>query len=162
MKIEYYHASKYGNGAKIAEEFKRLMNLKGISVDVCHVKNAQPKQVPRADLYLFSSPGRFGKPIGEMCNFLKKINLSLGTKYALLVTEFAPNANDPERVIMEKGTGKCQQVIPIMNQFLQHKGLVNIAEAKVLVTGIKGPLENEWQSKVGVFASKIPVQLDHS
>jgi hypothetical protein len=29
MKIEYFHASKYGNGARIAEEFKREMALKG-------------------------------------------------------------------------------------------------------------------------------------
>ncbi len=29
MKVEYYHASKYGNGAMVAEEFRKLMAAKG-------------------------------------------------------------------------------------------------------------------------------------
>jgi hypothetical protein len=78
-------------------------------------------------------------------------------KYTLLVTELAPKANNLERDINAEEVGKCQRVIPIMNQFLQEKGLVNIAEAKVLVTGLKGPLENDWQKKVAEFASKIPI-----
>jgi menaquinone-dependent protoporphyrinogen IX oxidase len=34
MKIEYFHASKYGNGAKVAEEFQRQMAAKGVTVNV--------------------------------------------------------------------------------------------------------------------------------
>ena len=34
MKIEYLHASKYGNGAAVAAEFKRQMAAKGVAVDV--------------------------------------------------------------------------------------------------------------------------------
>jgi len=32
MKIEYFHASKYGNGALVAEEFKKHMAAKGVTV----------------------------------------------------------------------------------------------------------------------------------
>jgi len=32
---------------------------------------------------------------------------------------------------------------------------VKVAEGKVLVTGLKGPLEEGWQNKVGAFASQI-------
>jgi menaquinone-dependent protoporphyrinogen IX oxidase len=42
MKIEYFHASKYGNGAKVAEEFQRQMAVKGVIVAIQHVKKAQP------------------------------------------------------------------------------------------------------------------------
>ena len=158
MKIEYYHASKYGNGAKIAEEFKRQMAAKGVTVNVHHVKDIKPKEIPPADLYVFSSPGRFGKPIGDMRGFLKKASLPAGTKYVVLVTEFAP---EPEKAIRipatEEEIGKCQRVIPIINEMLQKKGLVKVAEGKIFVTGVKGPLEEGWQKEVEAFASQIPI-----
>jgi hypothetical protein len=52
---------------------------------------------------------------------------------------------------------RWQRVIPVMNGILQEKGLVKIAEGKILVTGLKGPLEEGWQAKVEVFASQVPV-----
>jgi multimeric flavodoxin WrbA len=158
MKIEYFHASKYGNGVKVAEEFQKQMAAKGVTVNVHHVKNIKPKEIPPADLYIFSSPGRFGKPIGDMRGFLKKVNLQTGTKYGILVTELAP---EPEKSIRipttEEELGKCQRVIPVMNEMLQKKGMVKVAEGKIFVTGIKGPLEEGWQKEVEAFASGIPI-----
>ncbi len=158
MKIEYYHASKHGNGAKIAEEFQRQMAAKEVTVNVHHVKSVKPNEVPPADLYVFSSPGRFGKPIGDMRGFLKKIDLPSGTKYGVLVTELAP---EPEKAIRipttEEELGKCQRVIPLMNEMLQKKGLVKVAEGKIFVTGIKGPLEPNWRKEVEAFAARIPI-----
>ena len=157
MKIEYFHASKYGNGAKIAEEFQRQMAAKGVTVNVHHVKSIKPKEIPPADLYVFSSPGRFGKPIGDMRGFLKKANLPPGTKYAVLVTELAPEPEKAIRIPTEEEIGKCQRVIPIMNEMLQKKGLVKVAEGKIFVTALKGPLEENWQKEVEAFASQIPI-----
>ena len=158
MKIEYHHASKYGNGVKVAEEFQKQMAARGVTVNVHHVKDVKPKEIPAADLYVFSSPGRFGKPIGDMRGFLKKANLPSGTKYAILVTELAP---EPEKSIRipatEEELGKCQRVIPVMNEMLQKKGLVKVAEGKIFVTGMKGPLEPDWQKEVEAFASRIPI-----
>ena len=158
MKIEYFHASKHGNGAKIAEEFQRQMAAKGVSVNVHHVKDTKTKEIPSADLYVFSSPGRFGKPIGDMRGFLKKANLPAGTRYAVLVTELAP---DPEKAIRipatEEELGKCQRVIPVMNEMLQKKGMSKVADGKIFVTGIKGPLEPNWQQQVESFAARIPI-----
>ena len=72
MKIEYFHASEFGNGATVADEFKKQMVAEGVAVNVHHIREASPKELPPADLYLFSSPGRMGKPIGGMRRFLKK------------------------------------------------------------------------------------------
>ena len=155
MKIEYYHASKYGNGAMVAGEFKKQMAIKGVTVNVHHVRNAKPKDVPKADLYVFSSPGRFGKPIGDMRRFLKKVNLPTGTKYAVIVTELCPKPDSIKQMPTEEELGKCQLVIPVMNQVLQGKGMVKVAEGKIFVTGIKGPLEEGWQKKVEAFVSQI-------
>ena len=156
IKIEYFHASKYGNGAMVADEFKKQMAVKGITVNIHHVKDASAKHMPSADLYLFSSPGRMGKPIGKMRRFLKKANLSSGTKYAILTTEGAPQPDKKTgHMPTEEERAKWQRIIPIMNEILQEKGLVKVAEGKVLVTGIKGPLEEGWQTKVKEFTSLI-------
>jgi len=53
---------------------------------------------------------------------------------------------------------RWQRVIPIMNELLQEKGLAKAAEGKVLVSGLKGPLEEGWQKKVEVFVARIPTQ----
>lgn len=156
MKIEYYHASEYGNGAKVAEEFRRVMAAKGIDVNVHHVRDAKPKEIPSADLYLFSSPGRFGKPIGDMRHFLKKIDLPPGSRYAILATELNPQPDKKTgKMPTEEELGRCQQVIPRMNEMLQAKGLTRVTDGKIFVIGIKGPLEDRWQAKVEEFTNAI-------
>jgi hypothetical protein len=157
MKIEYYHASKYGNGVMVAEEFKKQMSARGVSVNIHHIKEADPQELPPADLYLFSSPGRMGKPIGRMRRFLKKAKLPAGTKYAILTTEAAPQPDKKTGRMPSNGEqARWQRIIPIMSEILEQKKLVSVAEEKVLVTGLKGPLEEGWQNKVGAFAAKIP------
>jgi menaquinone-dependent protoporphyrinogen IX oxidase len=158
MKIEYLHASKYGNGVMVAEEFSQQMATRGVTVDVHHIREVRPNELPPADLYLFSSPGRFGKPIGGMRRFLKRVTLAAGTKYAILTTEAAPRPDKKTgRVPTEQEQARWQRVRPIMNEILQGKGLVELAEDKVQVTGLKGPLEPGWQQKVEDFAARIPV-----
>lgn len=158
--IEYFHASKYGNGARVAEEFKARMAGRGVVVNVHHVRDARPKDMPPADLYLFSSPGRMGKPIGRARRFLKKVRLAPGTKYAILTTEGAPRPDKKTgRLPSEEEITKWQRVRPKMNEILQGKGLVKVTEGKVFVTGLKGPLEEGWQNKVEAFAAEIPLEL---
>jgi hypothetical protein len=93
-----------------------------------------------------------------MRGFLKKANLPSGAKYAILVTELAP---EPEKSIRipatEEELGKCQRVIPVMNEMLQKKGLIKVAEGKIFVTVLKGPLEPDWQKEVEAFVSRITV-----
>jgi multimeric flavodoxin WrbA len=161
MKIEYFHASKYGNGAMVVEEFKKQMAARGATVNVHHVRDAKPKEMPPADLYLFSSPGRFGKPIGDMRRFLKEARLPSGTKCTILTTELQPGPDKKTgRVPTEEELCKCQRVIPVMSQMLQEKGLVNVAQGRILVNDLKGPLKEGWQKRVEAFASRIPSSPD--
>jgi len=156
MNVEYFHASHYGNGAIVAEEFRKEMSAKGTSVNVHRIRDAKPKKMPPADVYVFSSPGRLGKPIWGMRRFLKKAALPSATRYAILTTEGAPRPDKKTgRLPTEEELARWQHVRPIMNEILQRKGLIKIAEGKVLVTGIKGPLEDGWQRKVEAFASQV-------
>ena len=92
---------------------------------------------------------RFGKPIREMRRFLKDVMLPAGTRYALLTTEMAPKPDKKTGLMpTDEEISRYQHVRPIMNEVLQGKGLVEVAEEKVYVTGIKGPLEQGWREKV--------------
>jgi hypothetical protein len=58
----------------------------------------------------------------------------------------------------EEEIAKWERVRPVMNEILEAKGLVKVAEGHVLVTGMKGPLEEGWRKKVEAFAAQIPVE----
>ena len=158
MNIEYYHASKYGNGVIVAEEFKKLMTIKGSTVNIHHIRDVRPKELAPADLYVFSSPGRIGKPIWGMRRFLTNVSLPAETDYAIITTEGAPRPNKKTGLMpTAEEMAKWQRIIPIMNQLLEPKGLNKLAQGKILVTGIKGPLEEGWQKKVEDLVAQILV-----
>jgi len=153
MKIAIYHASKYGNGAMVAEELRKLLADKGVMAEVHHIKEVGPKELPSADLYIFGSPGRMGKPIGGMRRFLKRVKLPSGTKYAIFATLAKPMPDRKTgRVPTDEEMTRWQRVMPIMDELLQRKGLVKVGEMKAYVTGLKGPLEDGWKNKVEELA----------
>ncbi|HET8982738.1 MAG TPA: flavodoxin domain-containing protein, partial [Pedococcus sp.] len=136
MHIEYLHDSKYGNGAQVAEEFRAHMAQRGVDVTVHHIRDVDPGQLAHADLYVFSSPGRMGKPRGNMRRFLKKLSLPTGTRYAVLTTEGAPSPDKKTgQMPTEEEIARWQHVRPIMDELLTAHGMVNVAEDCVYVTG---------------------------
>jgi menaquinone-dependent protoporphyrinogen IX oxidase len=156
MRIEYLHASKFGNGVKVAARFKEQMAAKGVQVDVHHIREVRPTELRSADLYVFSSPGRFGRPIRGMRRFLKKVSLPVGSRYAILTTEAMSKPDRKTgRMPTEEELATYQRVRPIMNELLHGKGLVKLGEEKVHVTGLKGPLEDGWEMKVDALAAAI-------
>jgi menaquinone-dependent protoporphyrinogen IX oxidase len=162
MKVVYVHASKYGNGARVADEFRSRMANHDIVVETHHVQEVEPEAIGPADLYVFSSPGRMGRPIRSIRHFLRDVRLPRGTRYALLTTEMVPRPDKKTGVVpTEEEICRFQHVRPIMIEILQHKGLVKVAEEKVYVSDLKGPLEDGWQAKVDAFADAIAA-MDHT
>ena len=154
--IEYVHASKFGNGAAVAAEFAARMAAHGVTVGVHHIRDVKPAGLAPADLYVFSSPGRMGRPIGGMRRFLKRVRLPGGTPYAVLTTETAPQPDKKTgRMPTEDELARWQRVRPIMHQILEGKGLVRVADGVVHVTAMKGPLEDGWREKVDAFADQV-------
>ncbi|MHC1710337.1 MAG: flavodoxin family protein [Methanomassiliicoccales archaeon] len=157
MKVKIYHASKYGNGEKVVAYLQGYLVAKGHQAEYCHVREAKPKEIPAADLYVFCAPTRLGKPIGKMRRFLKKARLPEGAKYALIATHGEP--------VPDKKTGqmptpevieKYQQNLPAMEAILKDKGGVKVAEVKVYVKNtMKGPLADGWEKVVEEFAAKL-------
>ena len=54
--IEYFHASRFGNGARVAKEIQQQLAARGITVNVHHIREANPRQLPPADVYLSVPP----------------------------------------------------------------------------------------------------------
>lgn len=158
MIVEYFHASRYGNGAVVAEEFRAAMAARGVTVNLHHIRDVRPDRLPPADLYAFSSPGRMGKPIGDMRRFLTKVRLGPGTRFVVVATELAPQPNKQTGALPSaEEQARWQRVLPVMSEVLTAKGLTKVAEAKVQVTGMRGPLEDGWRERVAAFATSIPV-----
>ncbi len=158
MRIEIFHASKYGNGAKVAEELRILLGAKGHAVNVRHIDDAKPKELPPADLYIFGSPTRFGGPIGEMKRFLKKVELPSGTKYAVFAThsQVLPNKKTGLMPAQEE-IAKMRGTIPAMDETLKEKGLVKIGERifEVSAVEMKGHLLEGWKEQATAFVAQI-------
>ena len=160
MHIVYIHASKFGNGARVAEAFATQMEGRGIHVSIHHVDAVTPTALPPADLYVFSTPGRMGRPIRAVRTFLKRLELPAGTRYAILTTEIAPTPDAKTgRMPTEEEACAYQKVRPVMHEMLTGKGLVEVAQDVVHVRDIKGPLEDGWEARVEAFAARIAAVL---
>ncbi|MCU0860633.1 MAG: hypothetical protein MUE55_08640 [Thermoplasmata archaeon] len=158
MRIELYHASKFGNGAKVAEELQKVMASRGHQMNVHHIRESRPKELPQADLYVFGSPTRFGKPIGGMRRFAKKVSLPAGTRYAVFATHGAAAPDKKTgRIPTEEELVKWRRTIPVLDEILKGKGLVKVSDKVFYVVGetLKGPLKEGWQGDVEEFANTI-------
>jgi hypothetical protein len=97
-----------------------------------------------------------GRPIRSIRKFLKDLRLPRGTRYGVLTTETALRLDKKTgRVPTEEEICRHRHVRPIMIEILQHKALVKVAEEKIYVTDLKGPLEDGWEVKVDVYADAI-------
>lgn len=157
MEIQYLHASRFGNGAAVAEDVRARLAARGAVVRVHHIKEVTPDALPAADLYVFSAPGRIGKPVARMRRFVEKLGLPAGTRYAVLTTEMAP--------AVDKTTGqrpsddeaeKVNRVLPLLLEALDARGLTRVAAGRVYVTGPRGPLEDGWRDKTAAFVESLP------
>lgn len=158
MRIELFHASKFGNGALVAEELRRLLEMEGHQVDVRHVKQAKAREVPPAELYIFGSPTRFGRPIRGMRSFAKKAALAPGTRYAVFAThgEEAPDKKTG-KMPSEEELERWRRTIPILDDILTGKGLVKVADMRFFVRAdtMKGPLKEGWEESAREFVDAM-------
>jgi len=142
----------------VAEELRRVMETKGHQVNVHHIDESKPKELPIADLYVFGSPTRFGGPLGSMRRFIKKVSLQAGTKYAIFATHGDAMPNKKTGLVpTEEELDRWRKTIPILDEILREKGLVKVDDKIFLVSAetMKGPLKEGWQGKVEEFATAI-------
>lgn len=156
MQVEIFHASRFGNGEQVARELQRVLAARGAQAEVHHIRDVSPKQLPPADLYVFSSPTRIGKPPRGARRFASKVRLPAETRYAFFATHGAPRPDRKTgRMPTPEEVAKWQRTTSIMEEAFDSIGMTKVTDMIVYVTGLKGPLEDGWQSKVASFADRI-------
>ena len=141
MKINIIYASWFGNGKKVVGELAEILKGKGLEVGLCCVNVDKTDSLTSADFYIFSSPTRkFGLP-SEMKNALLGFTPPFeGVKYALMTTFM-----DPRTIALKK-----------MESILNEKKMIKAVEdLKIKAKGLKGPLEDSYESMLTKFANEI-------
>lgn len=141
MKVYIAYESKFGNGKRCVEYLKEAITKKGHSVETSSIREIKTKSLPNADLYIFSSPTHVGRPPRKMKKFLNNLEISQeGAKYTTMVTHMDPKAKTPQ----------------IIDNLLQPKGMTKVSDGvRIMVTGLRGPLEDGYEKKLDTFANEI-------
>jgi flavodoxin len=141
MKVCIAYESKFGNGKKLVEHMQTTISKKGHDVERYSVRETKPDSLPKADIYIFSSPTHLGGPPGKMKKFLKKLEINQeGAKYALMATYLYPNSKTLQK----------------MEDLLGPKGMIKVTDGVSLkVKSVKGPLDDGYEEKLEEFTKKI-------
>ncbi len=155
MKAAIYYESKYGSNLKIAEKLKDLLAAKGHQAEVHRIPASDPRTVSPAGIYIISSPTRMGKPPRSVRKFLKKADIPAGSKYALVATHVVAKPNKRTGIVpTDEESARWRKTLFIMSDLLNGKG-TKVAEERVFVKDMEGPLEDDWEKKIEALVTKI-------
>lgn len=86
MKFVIIYSSRFGNGKKCVDIVEEHLRKKGHEVPVINAPQADPANIPPADMYIFSGASEaFNIAVG-IRKYLKKLPVMKGQKYALIST----------------------------------------------------------------------------
>ena len=140
MNICIAYFSKFGNGKKCVDELSALLEEKGHSVTKVNVQETKPREVPQADLYIFSSPTRGGQPVGKVMGFIKKGAFPEKAGFGIMVTG------------MDLSTGALNKLAGAA----ENNGLQKASSGiKLKLDGLKGPLTEGYTDNLKAFAEEL-------
>ena len=141
MNICITYFSKFGNGSICVEYLGKKLREAGHRVTVNSLIDVKPDALPKADLYIFSSPTRVGKAAGKMLKFLKR---------------FQPTNPDARYVAMGTCADPAAKTLDMISEVLDAKGLKKAMDGVlVTVVSLKGPLEESYQERLNAFAAAL-------
>ena len=142
MKYVIIYWSRYGNNKKIAETLAQKLTQKPAETQLFTTDQANPRNLPPADVYIFSAPAEAFNLQRNMRSFMKKIQGMDGKKYAIINTH-----------------GMKRNWLGKMEKLLSKKNMIKIAETDFQVadkdptTG--KPLLKNWESKLDTVIQQI-------
>jgi flavodoxin len=142
MKYVIIYWSRYGNGKKIVEYLSGILNKKASDVKIFKTDEADPTDMPEADLYVFSAPVEAFNVQKNMRKFMKNLQGMQEKKYAIINTHGMQKKNWLYK----------------MEKLLSKKNMVKVAQIDFHV-GKKASSGDDispgWQEKIDEFAEKI-------
>ena len=141
MKYVIVYWSRYGNGKKIVENLTGKLKNKAEEVKVFKTDEADPKSMPEADLYVFSTPTEAFNIQRNMRSFMKNIQGLEEKKYGII------NTHSMNKNWLSK-----------MEKLLSKKNMVKVAGIDFKVgKDIKSgnAFVDDWKTKIDEFAEKL-------
>jgi flavodoxin len=129
--------SRYGNGKRIVGYLSEKIKNKNSKIQVYKTDEVDPYSMPKADIYIFSSPTEAFNIQRNMRNLIKKLEGMNGKKYGII------NTHGMNRNLLKK-----------MDKLLSKKNMVKIAEVDFQVgkdANSGNGLMDGWESKVDDF-----------
>ena len=133
--------SRYGNGKKIVETLQTKLKTKKTETQIFTTDEADPTNMPEADLYVFSAPTEAFNVQKNMRKFMKKLEGMDDKKYAII------NTHGMERSWLHK-----------MEKLLSKKNMVKVAGIDFQVgknANSGDALVEGWEEKLDSFVKKI-------
>lgn len=133
--------SRYGNGKRIVDNLAEKLKKKGGETQIFKTDEADPTNMPEADLYIFSSPAEAFNLQKNMRAFMKRLEGMEEKRYGII------NTHGLDRNWLNK-----------MEKLLSKKKMVKVAGVDFQVgknanTG-NGLMEG-WETKLDEFAKRI-------
>jgi len=137
-----YYWSRYGHNKKIVNHLSDKLKGNDVEIKVINTDDADPNNIPEADIYVFSAPAEAFNVQRSMRSFMKKIGGAEGKKYAIINTH-AMNKNWLYK----------------MDKILSKKNMVKIADVDFQI-GKEGQKQAEgfigdWEQKLDDFSKKL-------
>ncbi len=141
MKYVIVYWSRYGNGKKIVDYLEGKLKANKAEVKVLKTTNADPNEMPEADVYVFSAPAEAFNLQRNMRSFMKNLKDMDGMKYGII------NTHGMER----NWLGKMEKLLTKKN--MEKIASVDFKVGKEANTG--NGLMDGWEEKVNDFAKKL-------
>ncbi len=133
MTISIIYHTRFGNNALIADLLSDTLESKGHGVSIHPISEAHPSEIPASDLYIIGSPTQIGTLPIRVGRFLRRLKIPSGSRFAVYTTHAEPGSGAPGKI----------------TSTMEAHGAESVAKPLMLaVKDLKGPLEDEWESKV--------------
>ena len=133
MTISIIYHTRFGNNALVADLLSDTLESKGHGVSIHPISEAHPSEIPASDLYIIGSPTQIGTLPIRVNRFLKRLKIPSGSRFAVYATYAEPGSGAPGKI----------------TSIMEAHGAESVAKPLMLaVKDLKGPLEDEWESKV--------------
>jgi len=141
MRYVVIYWSRYGNGKKLVDYLAEKLKKKKSEVQIFKTDEADPSNIPDADVYVFSAPTEAFNIQKNMKKFMKKLTGLEEKKYGII------NTHSMKKSCLHK-----------MEKLLSVQKMVKVAEVDVLVgdgsrTG--DGLKENWKEKLDEFMDKL-------
>ena len=141
MKYIIVYWSRYGHGKKIVNYLSERIKKKKEEAQVFSTDEINPKDMPKGDFYIFSSPTEAFNIQRNMRNVMKKLEGMDGKKYGIINTH-----------------GMNRNWLNKMEKLLSKKNMVKVAGIDFQIgknANTGEGLMDGWETKVDEFSNKI-------